>query len=86
MSAIITFSDKSTVELHEGDLITPVVTIIEKDEQFASISKPVELENHVHDGLIPSILTALGYGDFFLINENHETAYSKNAIVKIESN
>ena len=86
MKSTITFSDKSAIELHEDDFITPVATVINEDECFASLSKPVDLYNHVHDGLLPSILSALCSCDFFFINDNRETAYAKNAIVKIESN
>ena len=84
-TAVITFGDKSTIELHENDFLTPIVLASHNGKEYASCSKPVELENHIHDGLIPSIMTALYSCDFFYLNENHSIAYSKNAIVKIES-
>lgn len=84
-TAIITFGDKSVLKLHENDFLTPIVQASNNREKYACCSKPVDLECHIHDGLIPSIMTALCFCDFFYVNENHDIAYSKNAIVKIES-
>lgn len=83
--AIIHFSDKSIIELQEGDYIIPISRFSNSDEEeHASMNATVELWNHVHNGLIPSIMDALLKCDFFYINHNYDTAYNSNAIVKIE--
>ncbi len=83
--AIIHFSDKSIIELQEGDYIIPISRFSDSDgKEIASMNAAVELWNHVHNGLIPSIMDAFLKCDFFYINHNHDTAYNSNAIVKIE--
>ena len=56
--AIIVFSDGSTLEVSVSDRLIPVVYCppLEKDhdnKNFASMDQPIELQIHIHDGLIP---------------------------------
>lgn len=83
--ATIFFSDRSFLELHEGSLITPIILESLPDFDFAAMSSPTSLEYHPTDGLIPDIMTALCSCDFFYIDGNHSTVYSKNSIVKIQT-
>ncbi|MBD5394993.1 MAG: hypothetical protein HDR71_12190 [Lachnospiraceae bacterium] len=81
--AIIHFSDKSTIELKEGDFIIPIVRVDSDEKTFASMDESVELWGHVHNGLIPSIMDAFLKCDFFYVNHDFDTAYNSKAIVKI---
>ena len=57
--AIIHFSDKSIIELQEGDYIIPISHFSDSDgKENASMNVPIELWNHMHNGLIPSIMDA----------------------------
>lgn len=83
--AIIHFSDKSILELQEGDYIIPISRFSDSDGiENASMNVPIKLWNHEQNGLIPSIMDAFLKCDFFYINHNYGTAYNSNAIVKIE--
>lgn len=83
--AIIHFSDKSTVELKEGDYIIPISRFSDSEgKENACMTAAVELWNHIHNGLIPSIMDAFLKCDFFYVNHDYNTAYNSNAIVKIE--
>ncbi|MCD7882488.1 MAG: hypothetical protein LUI87_02100 [Lachnospiraceae bacterium] len=80
--ATLYFSDKSMLEIHEGDLITPIVRN-ELEKSSASMAESVEVWNHTHNGLIPSIMDAFVAGDYFYLNHEYSTAYNSQAVVKI---
>lgn len=82
--AILHFADKSTLELHEGDRIIPIVRASTSKGVYASMDQSVELYEHIHNGLIPSIMDALCKCDFFYALDNYDIAYSAHSIVKIE--
>ena len=83
-TAIIYFSDQSTVTVSEGNFITPIISNKFDDTITASMGETVELWNHVHNGLIPSLMDAFMRCDFFYLNHDHNVAYNSNSIVKIE--
>ena len=45
----------------------------------------IEVTEHIHDGLISSILEAFANCDFFYLNHNIDIAYNSKAVVRIES-
>lgn len=81
--ATIYFSNGETLTLQEGDSINPIVKS-DSVEKFASLSNRVMIDSHIHNGLIPSIMDALCYCNFFYINDNYNITYGTNSIVKIE--
>ena len=83
-TAIIHFSDNSTIELHENDFIVPIVKNPSTEETSVSMYKSMELWSHTHNGLIPSILDALYTGFFFYVNNDFNTVYNVSSIVRIE--
>ncbi len=88
--AIIVFSDGSTLEVSAGDRLIPVVYCppLEKDhdnKNFASMDQPIELQIHIHDGLIPSILSVFANCDFFYLNRDTSVVYNSKSVVRIES-
>lgn len=88
--AIVYFSDNSSLELSIGDRITPITysPALPNDEDrmnFPSMNVSVELTEHYHDGLIPSILKAFANCDFFYLNQNNEIVYNSKAIIRIEN-
>lgn len=86
-NATIHFADNSSINISEGDFIIPVVAISDIDsESFTSMGEPLEIYTHVHDGLIPSITTAICQCSFFYLNRNNNVIYSTSAIVRIENN
>lgn len=86
-TATIYFSDQSTLVINESDYIIPVSLVVsENDEPFTSMGKPLEIYNHIHDGLIPALTTALCQCDFFYVNSNSGTIYSSNSVVRIKNN
>lgn len=84
-SAKIYFSDKSILVVNESDRIIPIVQSHSEKGDFASMGASVELYNHIHDGLIPSLMDAFCFCDYFYVNENGNTVYSSHSIVKIEN-
>ena len=84
-TANIYFSDKSSLTVNDGDHITPIVPIRSDEGNFASMSEPIELYDHIHDGLIPSLMDALCFCDYFYLNDDRNVVYSSRSIVKIES-
>ena len=88
--SIIYFSDNSTLELSAGDRITPITYLPalpnDKDKlNTPSMNITIEVTEHIHDGLISSILKAFANCDFFYLNHNIDIAYNSKAIVRIES-
>lgn len=82
-SATIYFTNGATLVLHENDILIPIVRSEHQGEILASQSQPVSLENHIYNGLLPSIMSVLCICDFFSVSPNQDVAYGKNAIVKI---
>lgn len=62
--ALLTFSNGETLELYEGQLITPILKIVESDPIYVSQYTSYEIWYHIHDGLIPSILEMLFHVSF----------------------
>ena len=84
-TATIYFSDRSSITVSNEDSIIPIYGVTQDDDSFASMGERVELHNHIHDGLIPSILDALCFCDFFFVNENGSTGFCTKSIIKIEN-
>lgn len=84
-SAIITFSNGEKLKISEGDIIFTINRFKHSDEVITSLSKPIEIENHVHDGLIPSITTMIVNNDFFTLTKTNEKIYYTKSIVSIEN-
>ena len=84
--AVIYFADNSSLNVSEGDFFIPVVTISDMESKpFTSMGEPIEIYTHVHDGLIPSITTAICQCSFFYLNRNNNVIYSTSSIVRIEN-
>lgn len=84
-SAKIYFADKSTVTVTENDIIIPIVLSEVSDSKFASMDKSIELYNHIHNGLIPALMTAFCSCSYFYIGSNTDTVYGTGSIIKIEN-
>ena len=84
-TATIYFSDKSSITVSNEDSIIPMYGVTQGGESVAFLGEGVELNNNIHDGLIPSILDALCFCDFFYVNENGSTVYCTKSIIKIEN-
>lgn len=83
-TAVIHFSDKSTLTLHEGDNIVPIIRVTFSDDDFTSMSKSEKIWEHTQNGLIPSIMDAFRNCNFFYLNNDMDVVYCVNSIVKIE--
>lgn len=83
--ALLTFSNGETLELSEGQLITPVLKIVESDSIYASQDKSYEIWYHIHDGLIPSILEMLFSCEFFALLDDHSKVYNSKLVVTIKN-
>ena len=83
--ANIYFSDGSIIEISENDIIITVTPRSDGKSKFSSIDKTVDLQCHLNNGLIPSILDALCFCDFFYIGGNADVIYGAKSIVKIEN-
>lgn len=82
--ALLTFSNGETLELSEGQLVTPILKIIESDT-YASQDKSYKIWPHVHDGLIPSILEMLFSCEFFALLDDHSKVYNSKLVVTIKN-
>lgn len=76
----ITFSDGSTVVLHEEQTFHTWV----KSRDSVSLSETYSLWAHHNDGLVPSFLELLMNSEFFFDMEKPEILYNSNSVVKIE--
>lgn len=83
MTATIYFSDKETLTIKEGDVLTPIIKTNLDGMESASIGKPIDIYSHIHNGLIPSLMELFCHHDFFYLNNDFSTAYSVKSIVKI---
>lgn len=84
-TAVIYFSDASSIQVQEGDKITPIIYFNKQDNNgHAAKSIPNSLCLHLNDGLIPSIMDSLCHCDFFYLNNKNDTAYGTHTITKIE--
>ncbi|WP_419024340.1 hypothetical protein [Emergencia sp.] len=81
--ARIYFSDKSSIEVKEGDLLIPIIYKNDVSANFASMGEPSELWNHANNGLVPSILDVFARCDFFYLNGDSSNVYNSNSVVKI---
>ena len=81
----IYFSDGSIIKVSENDVITTVTPRSDGKSDFASVDKTVKLKLHLQNGLIPSLLDALCFCDFFYISGNTDVIYGTKSIVKIEN-
>ncbi|WP_251612996.1 hypothetical protein [Senimuribacter intestinalis] len=81
--ATILFSDKTVLEVKEGDLITPVVCKSDTSSGFAAMGEPVEVWYHTSNGLIPSLLDVLTQHNFFYLNNDFSCVYNAISIIKI---
>lgn len=85
-TAIIRFSDNTSLTLSEGETIITVLSTTETNsDNFSYVGDPVQLENHITNGLIPSITKALLSCVFFYVNNTDSTLYCTHSIVRIEN-
>ena len=85
VSAKIYFSDKSSLVVNDGDRIIPITCIRSDEGNFAAMGEAIILYNHIHNGLIPSLMDAFCFYDYFYVNENMNAVYGSRSIVKIEN-
>lgn len=83
--AKITFSDGSTLIVIEDQLIIPIVKYVKDGKTSVSKAEPVEIWNHLSNGLIPSLAELLINCEFFEVLTNRDKIYSSNAVVSIEN-
>lgn len=82
--AILHFSDKSILEVKEGDCLIPIVLNDLSGDVSASMDKSAELWTHINNGLIPSLMDVFIKCDFFYLNHDYNFVYNSKAVVKIE--
>lgn len=83
--AKLTFSNGDTLILQEGDVLVSVHSFECDGNPYTSINSTVTLENHMHDGLIPSIMEIVCNNPFFYGPGRTDVIYNSSAIVKIEN-
>ena len=88
-TATIYFSDGNTLKVKEGEIFTPINSyppnIDKKELNFASQGKSIELWNHIHDGLIPSVLELLFNSEYFCKLGNPSIVYNSKSVTRIEA-
>ena len=84
-SAKIYFADSTSIVVNEGDIITPIICHSDTDGKFASMSTPMEIYNHVQNGLIPALMDVFCFSTFFYVGNDYDVVYGTNSIVKIEN-
>lgn len=83
--ALLTFSNDTTLELCEGQLVTLISKSIVNDEVIASQSETYEIWTHSSAGMIPSICELLFRCDFFHLIDKDDKVYNSKAVVTIEN-
>ena len=84
-TATIYFSDGNSLKINEGQLFMSIKSIASDTENlnFASQSKVFEIWNHIHDGLIPSILEVLFNSEYFFEVDKPSIVYNSKSVTKI---
>ena len=84
--ACIKLSNGEELIVHNEDLIFPITKSTDKEtnELFTCKSETVMLEEHTHNGLIPSIADFLVNCDFFSLVENGKI-YKSSSVVSISN-
>ncbi|MFD2638361.1 hypothetical protein [Piscibacillus salipiscarius] len=77
----ITFSNNEAITVYEGGILIPIKKV---NNEGTSLSEPVELWSHTHDGLIPCLTELFSNSLFFFEADNKNKVYSVSAIVKLE--
>lgn len=85
-TATVYFSDKSTLTLSENSILIPIIQNPHSDDNAACMGEPVQLIPHIHEGLIPPIMDALCFCQFFYVDSSDSPAYCTSSIIKIEHN
>lgn len=83
-TAKLYFSNNEILLLQDGDRIIPIVKEDNAAKPFPSMCQTITLEQHIHNGLTPSIIEAVMNCEFFYIDSDYSVAYNPKAIVKIE--
>lgn len=84
----VTFSDGSTMTFHEDQTFMTVSFSVDAEnpkKSYPSQSEIFGLWNHIHDGLVPSLLEIIANSKFFFDVEKPEVYYNSQSVVKIES-
>ena len=85
--ATIIFSDGTRLLLRDGDRLIPISFPVPPGSDgrgpYPSMSAPVDLVVHFHNGLIPSIFSVLLSCDFFYLNDNQNIVYGTHTVVRI---
>lgn len=84
--AVIYFSDNTSLTLSENESIIPVLNTTNSNlDNFSYVGTPMQIEDHITNGLIPSITKALLSCVFFYVNNTDSTLYCTHSIVRIEN-
>lgn len=83
--AKITFCNGDVLIVSEGDVLVTVNSFDHNGIPTLSMNSTVPLENHHHDGLIPSILQAIYDNPYFYGPSGIDVIYVSSSIVKIEN-
>ena len=83
-TATIYFSDGRSLKVEEGQRFYPVTLCTLDEKPFATRGESVEIWNHVHDGLVPSILDLLLTSEFFMDIYNTSVVYSSKSVTRVE--
>ena len=83
--AILSFSNGDTLELFEGQRITPIARHTYEDGVGTSQCETYEIWCHWSAGMIPSITELLCRCDFFLLQDDTDKAYASASVVSIKN-
>ena len=81
--AKLTFSDKSTLVVEDGQTLYPIYKTEHNGEEFTTQTN-FEIYYHHNAGLIPSLTELLSRFDFFQLSQNADIVYKSSAVVTIE--
>jgi len=83
--ALLTFANGETLELSEGQFITPISQFTNDSDISVSQCPTYEIWYHSSAGMIPSICELLCKCDFFHLLDNHNKVYNSKSVVTIEN-
>lgn len=83
--ALLRFSNGDSLELHEGQMITPISKFTDENGTRVSKCPQYEVWSHINDGLMPSIAELLCSCDFFHPADKNNKIFNSSAVVTVET-
>lgn len=83
--ALLTFSDGSTLQIKNNQVLVPIVSYKLGDRFIVSHDKLYKLSDNINDGLVAALCEFLANCHFFKLLDDSSVVYNSTSVIKIES-